>query len=56
MKNDNYLTVTQVAEYLGLTKTEVKQLIEDGKLRPVKAYPNDTRYVLSMREVNKLKL
>ncbi|MEH7249149.1 helix-turn-helix domain-containing protein [Neobacillus niacini] len=53
MKNDNYLSVTQAAEFLGCTKEDVKKLVEDGKLTPYKAYPNDTRYVLSMVEVNK---
>lgn len=49
MKNDNYLTVSQAANYLGCTKEDVKQLVEDRKLTPFKARPNDIRYVLSMR-------
>lgn len=54
MKKDNYLTVSQAAEYLNCTKEEVKELVDKQKLRAYKALPNDVRYLVSMREVNKL--
>lgn len=55
-KNDIYLTVSQAAEYLGCNKEDVKQLVEQGKLTPLKARPNDHRFVLSMRQVNRIKI
>jgi excisionase family DNA binding protein len=51
MTKDIYLTVTQAAEFLGCTKEEVKQLVQDGKLTPIG--DNGYRYLLSMKEVNK---
>jgi hypothetical protein len=53
VKDDNYLTLSQVAEFLGCTKLEVKKLVDDGELTPIKALPDDIRYLLSMKEVNK---
>ena len=54
-QKDNYLTVTQAAEFLGCTKEDVLKLVESRKLTPLRALPNDKRYKLSMREVNKLR-
>ncbi|MDD4334791.1 MAG: helix-turn-helix domain-containing protein [Desulfotomaculaceae bacterium] len=56
MKKDIYVTITQASDYLGLSKNEVKDLVKKGILKAYKAMPNDVRFLLSMREVNKLKV
>ncbi len=53
-KKDNFLTVTQAAEILNCSKTEVKNIVAKGKLTPIKAFEGDVRYMLSMKEVNRL--
>lgn len=55
MKKDIYITVTQAAEAMGIIKGETKELADQGILKKYKAYRGDTRYLLSMREVNLLR-
>lgn len=56
MAKDIYLTVTQVAQRLGISKPEAKEFIEKNRLTKYKACPGDTRYLVSMRELNRLLL
>jgi hypothetical protein len=56
LQKDNYLTVSQVADFIGCKKEDIKKFVHEGKLTPLRAYPNDTRYILSMREVNRFSL
>jgi|GEM_PF-6942977 len=52
---DVYLSASQVAQALGITKQDVYRLEAAGKLVGFRAAPNDSRAVFSMREVNRLK-
>lgn len=49
-----YLTITQAATYLEIDKGEMKKIVEEGKL--TKYGDSSYRYMLSMREINRLKL
>lgn len=53
-KKDKLLTVTQAATALNCTKEDVKSLVTEGRLTPIKALSGDVRYKVSMREVNRL--
>lgn len=54
-RKDLYMTVTEAGRYLGLTKQEVKEHVNKGNLTPFKAFPKDSRYLLSMREINRIR-
>lgn len=54
-KKDVYLSATQAADALGISKDEVYKLEEEGKLIGFRAAPNDSRALFSMREINSFK-
>jgi len=49
---DNYMTVTEASKAIGKTKQETLELIEKYQIRKFKAFPNDTRFLVSMKDVN----
>lgn len=49
-----YLTVTETAQRLSMSKEEVRELVRIGVIIPYKANPNDTRYLIPESEVMKL--
>lgn len=51
---ERYLTVSEAAEKLNMTKEEVKELVNQGFIKPHKAHPDDVRYLIPMSEVKKL--
>lgn len=52
-KKDIHLTITQAATFLGISKEEMKKIVDAKKL--IKYGDNGYRYLLSMREINRLK-
>ena len=54
-KKDIYLSATQAADALGISKDEVYKLEEEGKLIGFRATPSDSRSLFSMREINRFK-
>ncbi|WP_289135577.1 hypothetical protein [uncultured Brevibacillus sp.] len=54
-KNDLYLSATQAANALGISKEEVYKLEAEGKLIGFRIAPNDSRATFSMREINRFK-
>ncbi|MET3290588.1 UNVERIFIED_CONTAM: hypothetical protein ABID98_003158 [Brevibacillus sp. OAP136] len=54
-KKDVYLSATQAANALGISKDEVYKLESEGKLIGFRATPNDSRAMFSMREINRFK-
>lgn len=55
MKKDIYITVTHAAEAIVYNKSRNKRMADQGILKKYKVSPGDTRYLLSMREVNLLR-
>lgn len=52
-KKDVYLSATQAADALGISKEDVYKLESIGLLTGHKAAPSDSRSMFSMREVNR---
>lgn len=50
--HDVFVTVTQASKALSLTKQETLELIEKYRIRKIKAFPDDVRFVVSMRDLN----
>jgi len=48
-----YLTVTEAANTLGITKEEVKQLVEQGVLQPYRAQADDSKYLIPSSEIER---
>jgi len=46
------MTVTEASKAIGKTKQETLELIEKYQIRKFKAFPNDTRFLVSMKDVN----
>jgi len=46
-----YLTVTEAAQHINMSKEEVKDLVRIGVIVPYKAHPNDIRYLIPLSEI-----
>lgn len=53
VKKDVYLTATQAADALGISKEDIYKLESVGLLTGYKGTPADSRSLFSMREVNR---
>ncbi len=53
-KKDRFMSVSEAANALGGIKEDIHTLVDEGLLTPIKHLPGDFRYLISMRELNRL--